>query len=336
LPIHQDGSCNGLQHYAAIGRDKLGASSVNLVPASKPQDVYSEIAALVERKRAEDAAKGVEIAQVLDGFIRRKVVKQTVMTTVYGVTRYGASRQIAKQLKDISEFPEEFVSPGSKYLSKKTFESLNELFTASQEIQDWLTECAKAISIDCKSNVEWTTPLGLPVEQPYSYRTVTPGIKNIDAKVKFRKEKEMEVRVNSMKHRNGFAPNFIHSLDSSHMMLTSLYLWRLGINFASVHDCYWTHACDVVEMNKVCRQEFIALHSYPILENLSQSFKDNFLLAGINENQRLIDDKYKTKHPTRLSPMQINTGKRKMLFDNVPMKGDLDLDVVNDSIYFFS
>ena len=69
----KDGSCNGLQHYAAIGRDKLGASSVNLVPASKPQDVYSEIAALVERKRAEDAAKGVEIAQVLDGFIRRKV-----------------------------------------------------------------------------------------------------------------------------------------------------------------------------------------------------------------------------------------------------------------------
>ena len=42
-----------------------------------------------------------------------------------------------------SEFPEESVSSGSKYLSKKTFESLNELFTASQEIQDWLTECAK-------------------------------------------------------------------------------------------------------------------------------------------------------------------------------------------------
>ena len=32
LPIHQDGSCNGLQHYAALGRDVLGAKSVNLVP----------------------------------------------------------------------------------------------------------------------------------------------------------------------------------------------------------------------------------------------------------------------------------------------------------------
>ena len=47
--------------------------------------------------------------------------------------------------------------------------------------------------------------------------------------------------------------------------------------YCVVHDCYWTHACDVVEMNKVCRQEFIALHSYPILENLSQSFKGNIV-----------------------------------------------------------
>ena len=40
LPIHQDGSCNGLQHYAALGRDVLGAASVNLIPADIPQDVY--------------------------------------------------------------------------------------------------------------------------------------------------------------------------------------------------------------------------------------------------------------------------------------------------------
>ena len=46
-----------------------------------------------------------------------------------------------------SDFPAEYVTPGSKYLSAKTFESLNELFTASQEIQDWLTECAKVILI---------------------------------------------------------------------------------------------------------------------------------------------------------------------------------------------
>ena len=33
------------------------------------------------------------------------------------------------------------------------------------------------------------------------------------------------------------------------MMLTSLYLWPRGVTFASVHDCFWTHAQDVETMN---------------------------------------------------------------------------------------
>ena len=99
FPVHQDGSCNGLQHYAALGRDQAGAESVNLAPSHLPQDVYSAVAALVEKLRVRDAENGVQVAQVLDGFIKRKVIKQTVMTTVYGVTRYGARLQIAKQLK---------------------------------------------------------------------------------------------------------------------------------------------------------------------------------------------------------------------------------------------
>ena len=27
-PVHQDGSCNGLQHYAALGHDRYGAKQV--------------------------------------------------------------------------------------------------------------------------------------------------------------------------------------------------------------------------------------------------------------------------------------------------------------------
>lgn len=55
----------------------------------------------VEKERSKDADNGVKIAEVLDGFIQRKVIKQTVMTTVYGVTRYGARLQIARQLKGV-------------------------------------------------------------------------------------------------------------------------------------------------------------------------------------------------------------------------------------------
>lgn len=59
----------------------------------------------VEELRARDAKSGLTIAQVLEGFISRKVVKQTVMTVVYGVTRYGGRLQIEKRLKEIDEFP---------------------------------------------------------------------------------------------------------------------------------------------------------------------------------------------------------------------------------------
>lgn len=167
FPVHQDGSCNGLQHYAALGRDSAGAHSVNLTPAPVPQDVYNSVAVLVEKQRQADAEKGLQIAKVLDGFVKRKVIKQTVMTTVYGVTRFGARLQIAKQLKDIDDFPKESVWAASSYLTARTFESLRTMFTSTREIQDWFTECAKLVSSICAQNVEWVTPLGLPIVQPY-------------------------------------------------------------------------------------------------------------------------------------------------------------------------
>ena len=39
LPVHQDGSCNGLQHYAALARDEQGGIAVNLVPGVSPIEV---------------------------------------------------------------------------------------------------------------------------------------------------------------------------------------------------------------------------------------------------------------------------------------------------------
>jgi DNA-directed RNA polymerase, mitochondrial len=265
IPIHQDGSCNGLQHYAALGRDSLGASSVNLEPADVPQDVYSDVANLVEQARQKDEENGVQVARVLRNFVRRKVIKQTVMTTVYGVTRYGARLQIAKQLKDIEDFPQEWVWGASSYLSNKTFDSIREMFTSTREIQDWFTECARMIATVCGENVEWVTPLGLPVVQPYSRQLKVVNNKKLDGSV----FQDLTKNPNVLKQRNAFPPNFIHSLDSCHMMLTSIYCEKIGLTFTSVHDCYWTHACTVPEMNRICREQFVALHSQPILEDLS-------------------------------------------------------------------
>uniref|UniRef100_A0A8C1JID7 DNA-directed RNA polymerase n=1 Tax=Cyprinus carpio TaxID=7962 RepID=A0A8C1JID7_CYPCA len=265
FPVHQDGSCNGLQHYAALGRDVIGATSVNLMPCELPQDVYSGVAQQVEEFRARDAEKGLKIAQVLEGFISRKVVKQTVMTVVYGVTRYGGRLQIEKRLKEIDDFPKDYIWDASHYLVKQVFSSLKEMFTGTREIQEWLTESARLIAKSGRT-VEWVTPLGLPIVQPY-HRIKNQTVSKKHSGNSVRKTTSRDE--NSMKQKNAFPPNFIHSLDSTHMMLTSLHCYRAGLTFVSVHDCYWTHAVTVDIMNRVCREQFVALHSQPILEELS-------------------------------------------------------------------
>uniref|UniRef100_A0A4X2JMP0 DNA-directed RNA polymerase n=1 Tax=Vombatus ursinus TaxID=29139 RepID=A0A4X2JMP0_VOMUR len=265
LPVHQDGSCNGLQHYAALGRDVIGAFSVNLMPCDVPQDVYSGVAQLVEEQRKRDAAKGSSIAQVLEGFISRKLVKQTVMTVVYGVTHYGGRLQIEKRLKELDDFPKEHVWEASIYLSQLVFTSLGEMFSGTREIQDWLTRSADCIS-KSGSSVQWVTPLGLPIIQPYhkTQKTIVSDSDFLTLSSGFWE------KPNTLKQKNAFPPNFIHSLDSTHMMLTALYCHRKGLTFVSVHDCFWTHASTVDVMNEVCREQFVNLHSQPILQELSR------------------------------------------------------------------
>lgn len=78
LPVHQDGTCNGLQHYAALGGDFKGAHQVNLDIGDRPADVYSGVADMVNELIERDAENNVQEAVLLKGRVTRKVVKQTV------------------------------------------------------------------------------------------------------------------------------------------------------------------------------------------------------------------------------------------------------------------
>ncbi|XGW11611.1 hypothetical protein V3C99_012808 [Haemonchus contortus] len=309
LAVHQDGSCNGLQHYAALGRDEQGGLEVNLLKSETPNDVYSSVAMRVEQKRIEDEKGGpnMEIAlrlrEAMPQPVPRKVIKQTVMTTVYGVTLYGAALQIKRQLKAL-DIDNEETGKFAQYLTHKTFASLHDAFTCSMKLKDWFRDCAKGVS-DLLQTMEWVTPLGLPVVQPY-----------VIAKEK--KGKVIHVPV-SLKQVGAFPPNLVHSLDSCHMMLTSLECSRRGVTFAAVHDCFWTHASTVDEMGELCREQFIRLHSEPIVQQCSDWFHSHYL---------------KGPHIELMAPEDLAYFRK--LFTCQVKPGDLDINQVKDSVYFFS
>ncbi|KAL9376945.1 hypothetical protein Peur_031065 [Populus x canadensis] len=305
LPIHQDGSCNGLQHYAALGRDRLEAAAVNLVAAEKPSDVYSEIAVrvheIIRRDSNKDPATNPHalLAKILVDQVDRKLVKQTVMTSVYGVTYVGAREQIKRRLEEKGHITDDrLLFSAACYTAKVTLTALGELFQAARDIMSWLGDCAKIIASEDQP-VQWTTPLGLPVVQPY-YKTERHLIKtSLQILALQREGSSVQVR----KQRTAFPPNFVHSLDGSHMMMTAVACRDAGLCFAGVHDSFWTHATDVDVMNRILREKFVELYNMPILENLLEDFQ--------------------TSYPT-------------LQFPPLPERGNFDLQKVLRSPYFFN
>ena len=75
--------------------------------------------------------------------------------------------------------------------------------------------------------VVWTTPLGLPIVQPYRRRNV----KQIRTSLQMIQvnDPQQQTAVHVTRQRSAFPPNFIHSLDSTHMLMTALACRRLPV-----------------------------------------------------------------------------------------------------------
>lgn len=71
--------------------------------------------------------------------------------------------------------------------------------------------------------------------------------------------------VASGKQASAMPPNFIHSLDATHMLMCAARCRDDGITFASVHDSYWSHASSIDQLSKNIRETFIELHSRDII-----------------------------------------------------------------------
>jgi len=420
LPVHQDGSCNGLQHYAAIARDEIGGASVNLTEAAQPADVYSEVVSEVKetidrdaqeyqemnfndvflgtmfaewerakrifevrgdpifdpltgvqlqgrldldpdklrqfiqmkerkmmamspkdrarmerRREIEDqitdaalaenpnlfsggnAAFGQQIEAALQSYrskkryqgtqhvlmflvemytanavqnvVNRNLVKQTVMTSVYGVTQLGAQKQIMGRLvaaKEAGQLPlvhKEHLFFISRYLTALTIEATENLFESAFGVMAWLKRAGKTVT-RFGQPLSWTTPLGLPVTQTYS--RVTDEDEEDFGKLKRNKwmvglslghnsdvlpdlEGRTELQsIHSQKQASAFPPNFVHSLDSTHMLITANRCAQQDCDFAAVHDSYWSHAANVDFMARALREEFVRLHDRDLLREL--------------------------------------------------------------------
>jgi DNA-directed RNA polymerase len=342
IPVAMDGSCSGIQHFSAMLRDERGGAAVNLVPQDLPADVYRQVAEVVIRKAERDSVSGTEdelkhtpdgVAYVAPGTktlakqwmaygINRKVTKRSVMTLAYGSKEYGFKEQIMEDIlwpakraatrPDGTVDPEKFPFEGDGYraalwMAKAIWLAVNEVLVKAGEAMKWLQEAASLAASE-ELPVRWTTPVGFPVMQAYpalEQRRVKTAINGTILKLMMNKEKEV---LDRRKQSQGISPNFIHSCDAAHLMLTVSRAKQEGIkSFAMIHDSFGTTAGETETLYRVVRESFIEMYSeIAVLE----AFRDE--LAG------QLSDKARAK----LEPL--------------PERGTLDLTQVSESRFCFA
>ena len=283
IPVGMDGSCNGLQNFSAMLRDEVGGRATNLIPATLPNDIYQMVADVAEHKLrqvapvdlppdggSEEASKerGRIIRENnyrtiwLKHGINRSLVKRSVMTLPYGSTRFSCADFIVDDyLKcgKVPEFEKADYAAAARYLSHFVWDSISEVVVKAREAMSYLQECSKQILKDGARVIRWITPSGFPVSQWYQEQEVHRINTKLCGNAKIRVTTDNDTP-DKRRHRNGIAPNFVHSLDASHLALVTVIAAYEGLHLAMIHDDYGTHAAKAGRLYRIIREVFVSMY----------------------------------------------------------------------------
>lgn len=279
LPIQMDGSCNGVQHWAALMKSEKLAEMVNLTNSDKPQDLYQYVADLITQimqdDRSNDTKSGNWANTFLEhwnNYIHRNVVKRAVMTDPYGVTLFGI-RRYCKSEGHLDWVSKDKMAGAVMELATFIDKALKATLTEPNMGKVWLKKVSD-ISSELNRNLEWTTPCGFHVVHQY-YEVITRR-----SVTKLFNMKELyfgyydKNTIDSKQVNLAISPNYIHSLDASHMWCTISQMLKHGIDSLSmVHDSYGCHAPFIPLMRQFTKEEFHRMHELPLFEMLKKELE---------------------------------------------------------------
>ena len=235
-----------------------------------------------------------------DEGIDRKVTKRSTMCDPYGLTFYGIQKylKIEGHLNWVDRAEE---SAAITELARGIKAGMDKCLAEPNKGKEYLKNIVTKAN-ELNKHIEYTTPSGFKVCHYYNVVNTRRSV----AKLFNNKELTFFITsedVNNKAALQAIAPNFIHSLDAAHMFLTLDEMVSRGIyNLSMIHDSYGCHANYVSDMRNILREKFVLIH------------KDNQL-----ERFRL--------------DVQNQLG---IMLPDVPETGDLDLEGVLESDYFFA
>jgi DNA-directed RNA polymerase len=263
----QDGTCNGLQHYAALLRDPQGAAATNVMATGGVADIYTQVGVIAaERVRADTGTEHEEARNAWVDFLAglglpRKLAKKPVMTLPYGATQRSCTDSVLDFLSDLDHalFPAGLRMKSSTFLTRHLWAAIGEVVTSARAAMDWIQKIAATLAKAGHALV-WTTPSGFPVYQGSTKIKVRRIRTHLGGDIQMQIG-DFTDELDPRRQSSGSAPNFVHSLDATHLLFTVLACIRAGISaFAVIHDSYGTHACDTDKLHVAIRQSFVGMY----------------------------------------------------------------------------
>jgi DNA-directed RNA polymerase len=327
MPVQVDGKCNGTQHLSAMARDEKGGQYVGLIPQEKPSDLYTKVADESASQVEHDAQYGkirksgkkeVDIkalAKAWVGKVTRKIAKRNTMTLSYGATLFGFAEQISAELRKadadrategLGPYLDIPHGPASTYMAQVNYASIGRVVVKTVEIMEWLQAVSK-VCTQAGVSLRWTTPTGFPVEQA-RYKQKQVRINTWFGGVRIFPRIDIDTAdLSTAAQANAISPNFVHSMDASHLMLTINACKDVGIGaFSFIHDSFGTHAADIDKMDEILRDVFIKMYT------------DNALQIWLSQVLEHVPAEYHGEIPP------------------IPSFGRLDLEGIRHSQYFFA
>ena len=199
-------------------------------------------------------------ARVTSLDMQRKLCKRGVMTLVYGVTRFGAGDQVMEDIpKHGITMLEGADASWAIWLGGIVYDTMLKVLPRSTAL---LTLFRTAGTRSGLSGIplSWHTPIvNYHVVQNYA----TGRLVDVHTDL-FEERITLRFRDNSMmyeklsKQQAGAAPNIVHSLDATHLILTAYYS---SVPVVSVHDSFGTLAGCMETLFKDVRSAFVMLYA---------------------------------------------------------------------------
>jgi len=300
LPVRLDCTTNNYQHFAAALRDIDMALKTNLLECEEPHDFHTDVAD--ENMRAwEEGERDHEYMETFlehkDTLCSRNVAKNPTLVIGYGGKARGiANRFMGKKtwhnfgteeeptwrtianpdvalakigLDESEHFKAAFA------LAQDYEKSLYSVAPPALKVTEFLRECAKVANKNDES-VRWLSPSGVLVENhPTSMIEFNLTASSVwdDQTCTQLKYTVYGNELNKRKALTAIPPQYIHSMDASHLHYSILSMSSAGVqDVVVIHDCYGCNANDVDTMRSCVINGFADLYSFNALETLAEQY----------------------------------------------------------------